>query len=358
MKIAIDLDWTICELRKEWQKYDEVIPNLFAVEKIKKLKETWHYIILQTARHMETCNSNIWLVNAKVTKTTIDRLEKYNIPYDEIYFWKPNADIYIDDNAKTFISWDAIEDIENFDEQKINIVIPMAWAWSRFAKAGYTIPKPLIDALWKPMYEWAVSSFDFLEKLYNIQYIFIVQQEHIDNFDIEKKIKSIYRNSIIIPINQITRWQAESVLKAKKHINNLNKLIIFNADTYAIFDEDDFPIHNKKIDGLISCFTSQDIRYSYAKLDKFWYVEEVREKEVISSNATNWMYYFRRWIDFVNFAERMIDTNKTVNEEFYVWPMYTNLIRSGKRIKINSIKENRILWTPEELEMFIQNYKI
>ena len=33
----------------------------------------------------------------------------------------------------------------------INIVIPMAGAGSRFAKAGYKNPKPFIDVLGKPM---------------------------------------------------------------------------------------------------------------------------------------------------------------------------------------------------------------
>jgi hypothetical protein len=86
-------------------------------------------------------------------------------------------------------------------------------------------------------------------------------------------------------------------------------------------------------------------------------VEEVAEKVVISNNATNWMYYFRKWVDFVNYAEKMIERNELSNWEFYVWPMYNELIKSGKRVKICGVKENWILWTPEELEYFLKNYK-
>lgn len=357
MKIVIDLDWTILELKKDGQEYWEVKPNFMAIEKIKELKEKWHYIIIQTARHMETCAWNLWLVNARISKTTIEWLEKYNIPFDEIYFWKPNADIYIDDNSKTFIWWDNMEDILNYNENIINIVIPMAWAWSRFSKAWYTLPKPLIDVKGKPMFQWASSSFDFLKEKYKLNYIFIVLEEHINKYWIDKEIKKVYNDATIIWLNEITRWQAETVLKAKEYIKDLNKLIIFNSDTYTIFDNNDFPIDNKKIDWLISCFDSNEDKFSYAKLDNYGYVNEVVEKQVISNNATNGMYYFRKWIDFVNYCEKMINKNELSKWEFYVWPMYNDLIKSWKRIKINSLQENWILWTLEELNYFLKNYK-
>jgi dTDP-glucose pyrophosphorylase len=293
---------------------------------------------------------------ARVGKMTLDWLEKYEVPYDEIFFWKPNGDIYIDDKAKTFIGWDDTRDIDNYDESRVNIVIPMAWAWSRFSKAWYDVPKPLIEAFWKPMFEWAASSFSFLEEKYTVKYIFIVLQEHIDTYNVDVAIKKIYPDSVIIPLASITRWQAETVLMAKEYISDLNRLIIFNADTFSVYNPEDFPIADPRIDGLIACFDSNDPRYSYAHLDSYGYVDEVVEKVVISSNATNGMYYFRTGVDFVNFAQKMISRNELSKWEFYVWPMYTDLIKAWKRVKINSIKENWILGTPEELDYFLNNY--
>lgn len=40
----------------------------------------------------------------------------------------------------------------------INIVIPMAGRGSRFAKAGYIKPKPLIDVHGKPMIEYVTTT--------------------------------------------------------------------------------------------------------------------------------------------------------------------------------------------------------
>lgn len=110
MRICIDLDGVISELKQSGQTYLDVAPVEGAIDKIKNLKEAGHYIIINTARHMKTCGSNLGLINARITKMTLDWLEKYDIPYDEIYFGKPWAQIYIDDNAFRFTDWSSINE--------------------------------------------------------------------------------------------------------------------------------------------------------------------------------------------------------------------------------------------------------
>lgn len=110
MKIVIDLDGTICPIRKENESYSDLIPLPYAVEKIRKLKADGHYIIIQTARNMGTQNSNIGRVMRNIGKITLEWLDKYDVVYDEIYFGKPNGDLYIDDRALRFKSWDLIDE--------------------------------------------------------------------------------------------------------------------------------------------------------------------------------------------------------------------------------------------------------
>ncbi len=110
MKLCIDIDGTICELRQPDQAYADVQPLPGAVEKLTALKKAGHYLILCTARHMATCNGNVGLVVARQGKTLIDWLEKHKISYDELWFGKPHADVYIDDNAHRFTTWDKIAD--------------------------------------------------------------------------------------------------------------------------------------------------------------------------------------------------------------------------------------------------------
>lgn len=109
MRIVIDLDGTICTLKKEGETYANVKPIPKTIRTIKKLKRQGHYIIIYTARHMKTCEGDTGKILARVGKITLDWLERYDIPYDEIHFGKPNADIYIDDQAVRFKGWDNIK---------------------------------------------------------------------------------------------------------------------------------------------------------------------------------------------------------------------------------------------------------
>ena len=108
MKICIDLDGVICQLKKEGETYENLLPVNGAPESLKALKAAGHYVIINTARHMKTCQGNLGMVTARISLITLKWLEKYDIPYDEIYFGKPHADVYIDDNAYRFNSWNDI----------------------------------------------------------------------------------------------------------------------------------------------------------------------------------------------------------------------------------------------------------
>jgi capsule biosynthesis phosphatase len=108
MRIVIDLDGTICPIKDKDGLYSELVPLEGAVERIKDLKKAGHYIIIATARNMATQESNLGKVIKNIGKITLDWLERYDIPYDEIYFGKPNAQVYIDDRALRFSDWDSI----------------------------------------------------------------------------------------------------------------------------------------------------------------------------------------------------------------------------------------------------------
>lgn len=110
MRIAIDLDGTICPIKEPHQSYTELEPLLGAVERIRSLRENGHYIMIVTARNMGTCESNLGKVMKNIGKLTLDWLEKHGIEYDEIHFGKPNAHLYIDDRGLRFSEWDKISD--------------------------------------------------------------------------------------------------------------------------------------------------------------------------------------------------------------------------------------------------------
>jgi capsule biosynthesis phosphatase len=108
MRICIDLDGVICQLRREGQSYAELDPMPGAVEKLRALRSAGHTIIIHTARHMKTCDANVGRVMARVGQVTLEWLDRHQVEYDEIFFGKPWADVYLDDNAHRFHTWDVI----------------------------------------------------------------------------------------------------------------------------------------------------------------------------------------------------------------------------------------------------------
>ena len=102
MRIVFDLDGVICELKKPSESYSDVSPKKKVIQKMRNLKDQGHYLIIHTGRHMRTCNGDVTKVIEKIGKITEEWLEKWNVPYDELVFGKPYADIYIDDLGVEF----------------------------------------------------------------------------------------------------------------------------------------------------------------------------------------------------------------------------------------------------------------
>lgn len=101
-RFCFDLDGTICHTRKMDQAYIDVKPIDGMVDLIRRLYDAGHYIIIYTARNMETHNGNIGKITAIQVPIITEWLHKWDIPFDELYVGKPLADYYIDDKGVTF----------------------------------------------------------------------------------------------------------------------------------------------------------------------------------------------------------------------------------------------------------------
>jgi len=99
LRICFDLDNTLVTFPTIKNDYTTVKPIMKNINFLKYLKKFGHTIIIYTARRMKTHNGNIGKIMCDIGRITFDTLDKFNIPFDEIYFGKPYADIYIDDLA-------------------------------------------------------------------------------------------------------------------------------------------------------------------------------------------------------------------------------------------------------------------
>jgi len=230
----------------------------------------------------------------------------------------------------------------------------MAGAGSRFEKAGYTFPKPLIEVQGQPMIAKVVENLNLQG-----QYIFLVQKAHYEKYDLKGLLNMIAPGCEIVQIDGLTEGAACTVLKAKQFIDNNEPLIIANSDQWIKWNsfETISSFNHKDSDGGILTFKSVHPKHSFAKVDGNGWVSEVAEKNPISNDATVGIYHWKRGSDFVKYAEQMIARNIRTNNEFYVCPVFNEAIKDGKKIKASLVDQMWGMGTPEELNNFLTHYK-
>lgn len=230
--------------------------------------------------------------------------------------------------------------------KNVNVVVPMAGFGSRFAKAGFDVPKPFINVRGKSMVGVTIDSIGIPGR-----YIYCVQREHTVKYEQNMAELINYRDHIVY-VDGVTEGAACTVLLAEQHIDNDEPLFIINSDQYIEWDWSRFMIESaaEGADAGIVVFEAEGTKWSYAKTRPGTnQVVEVAEKNPISTHATAGIYYWRRGSDFVKFAKQMIAKNIRVNNEFYVCPVYNEAIAAGLKIITFPCERMLGMGTPEDL---------
>jgi HAD superfamily hydrolase (TIGR01509 family) len=239
-------------------------------------------------------------------------------------------------------------------DEKLNVLIPMAGAGSRFQQAGYTFPKPLIEVQGKPMIQVVVENLNI-----DAHYIFVVQKSHRKSYNLDSLLRLIAPGCEIVEIDGITEGAACTALLAKEFIDNDQPLFFANSDQFVEWNSIEFmyKMNETQADGGIVTFEATHPKWSFAKLDSSGLVTEVAEKKPISNVATVGFYYWKKGSDFVKYAESMIQQDVRVNGEFYVCPVFNHAISDGKKIRNYQAEKMWGLGTPEDLKFFLENKK-
>lgn len=242
---------------------------------------------------------------------------------------------------------------------KIDVVITMGGAGSRFRKMGYDVPKYMIDANGKTLFEWSMISLEgFREQV--SQYIFIAlkdEKKDVTEF-INAKCETLeIKHFHVIVIDSLTDGQATTALLAKQYWKPDNALLIYNIDTYVEANE----MNSRELrgDGFIPCFKAEGEHWSFVKLGPDGKAVEIREKCRISDNCTLGAYYFRSCGLYEElYTEYYENDENLVNGEKYVAPLYNYLIGKGGSVYISDVKPEKVhvLGTPEELQLFLRKW--
>jgi len=244
--------------------------------------------------------------------------------------------------------------VPKWKNEKLNVLIPMAGAGSRFEKAGYTFPKPLIEVRNKPMIQVVVENLNL-----DANYIYVVQKSHREKYNLDTLLNLLTPGCKIVETDGLTEGAACTALLAKEYIDNDNPLFFANSDQFVEWDSNEFmyKMQETDADGGIVTFTATHPKWSFAKIDENGLVTEVAEKNPISNIATVGYYYWKHGSDFIKYAEQMINKNIRVNNEFYVCPVFNQAIEDCKQIRTFNTAGMWGLGTPEDLNYYLENYK-
>jgi|GEM_PF-421601 len=269
----------------------------------------------------------------------------------------------------------------------MKIIFPMAGLGSRFQKVAeqnpeYKKPKPFITVKGYPMIRWATGSLPFIEhpgqnissplRVTPKDLIFIILKEHNETHQLEEKLRELYSNDIhVIVLDQLTRGAAETAYSAKDLIDPEEDIIISDTDHFFKGEHLAATITGKSPEtaGIIPVFATCDEipRWSYSLTKPGSdFIEQVGEKDdelrKKGAYANIGAYYFSKAKYFLGAVEEAIEKNMLTGDEgkkeFYVAPLYQNLITKGFHFQVAVTPEEDAcgLGTPTDLESFLNNF--
>lgn len=221
-------------------------------------------------------------------------------------------------------------------------VIPMSGSGSRFADAGYVLPKPLITVSGQPMIHRVIDAMPPAAK-----WIFVVRQEHIEKYAIDKVIKARLPEAIIVPEAK-PQGQATSCMLALPHIADGEDMFISACDNSFLYDRAKFAAlqADRSYDAIYWTFTKNRLlsekpeAWGWVKLEEDGRtVADMSVKVPVSATPENdhavvATFWFRRAADFRRAYELMTAANYRINGEFYVDSMPIFLTQMAKRTAI------------------------
>lgn len=228
----------------------------------------------------------------------------------------------------------------------------MAGLSSRFTKAGFSLPKYMLYVYDKSLFRMAVESFkDYFQ---SARFVFVARDVMSTQDFIKSECKLMgISNYEIVMLQAPTEGQAETVKIGIEEANvpDDESILIFNIDTFRPGFR--LPKLTKECDGYLECFEGDGDNWSYARTHDNTadgVVLETAEKRKISNFCSTGIYWFKEAGYFMH--AYMLNNGKTYGStrELYVAPLYNILIHRQKRIRINLIKRNEVIFcgTPQE----------
>jgi NDP-sugar pyrophosphorylase family protein len=274
--------------------------------------------------------------------------------------------IHVYDQIPHFCQWGTPEDLQEYEwwskvitaekntlpiqsTTEATVLMPMAGNGQRFADEGYTTLKPFIKVDEDVMFKKVLTYLPVAK-----QYVFITKQE------IEKD--NMPSNSTQILIEKTTEGQACTALLAKDTIAHQEPLWIVPSDNGMLYNVEQLHELTEKVDVII--FTFRNAKAVVAKPEAYGWVvennfmaERISCKKPISNqplhdHAITGAFWFKKAHYFYDAAQKMIDEDRRINNEFYIDECMNDCIQAGLKVSVFEL-DYYIGWgTPNDLRTY------
>ena len=243
----------------------------------------------------------------------------------------------------------------------MQIVIPMSGFGERFRRAGYSVPKPLIEVDGKPIIAHVIDMFSG-----ELDFIFICNQEHLNNPDyhMEEILHKYCPTGQIIGIPPHKLGPIHAVRQAE-HLINLDQPVVVNYCDFTCYWDWH---HFKKFVVATSCIGAipaykgfhphslGTTNYAYISESNGW-IQDIQEKEPYTTNrieefASSGTYYFATGAIMSEAFRTTMELELNVGGEFYVSLAYKPLLAAKHPVAVYPLQHFMQWGTPEDLSEY------
>lgn len=240
------------------------------------------------------------------------------------------------------------------------LVFPMAGLSERFTRAGYAVPKYMLEAHGKTLFRHAVEGF--LAAAGAMRVLFIARDVADTAAFITAECRTMGLGDFEIHVlDAPTRGQAETVsLGLAGRAADDDAAMIFNIDTFRPGFRPPTRFAMAEVDGYLEVFEGTGNNWSFvapAGDPAERRVARTTEKDPISNLCCTGLYQFGRIADFrAAFAAAAAGGQTSWSAgELYVAPLYNWLIANGRDIRYELIARRDVIFcgTPDEYRDFL-----
>lgn len=243
----------------------------------------------------------------------------------------------------------------------MQIIIPMSGFGERFRKAGYAVPKPLIEIDGKPIIGHVIDMFPG-----ETDFIFICNEDHLANPDYRMReiLSQHCPSGKIIGIPPHKLGPIHAVTLAKEWIKPDSPVVVNYCDFTCYWDWTHFKQWVAKLGcaGAVPAYrgfhphTLGTTNYAYMREADGWMLD-IQEKQPYTDNrmeeyASSGTYYFASGKLMLECFERTVAENLNIGGEFYVSLAYKPLLVSQLPVAVYDLQHFMQWGTPADVREY------